>query len=51
MTVYQYVIAQEASRLMLESEKRELTEEEEELLTVLIPAVERFQREERRCRG
>lgn len=46
MTVWEYAIAREASRLMREQEKRELTREEAKLLHLLAPTLERYQREE-----
>lgn len=42
VTVFEYAIVREANRLMDESEKRELTEAEWELLDALMPAVERI---------
>jgi hypothetical protein len=47
MTVWQYAIVSEAARLMRESEGRELTPEEWELLDALMPTVERVEQEEK----
>jgi hypothetical protein len=46
MTIWQYAIACEAARLMRESEGRELTPKEWDLLDALMPTVERVQQEE-----
>lgn len=45
MTVLEYAMAREAGRLIGEKEARELTDEWE-LLRVLLPTIERIEREE-----
>lgn len=46
MTVLEYAMAREAGRLIGEKEARELTDDEWELLRVLMPTIERIEREE-----
>lgn len=47
MTLYEYVIAKEAGRLMAESDKRELTEAEELALVRFLVTVRRLEEEEK----
>ena len=49
MTVYQYAIACEAGRLLRESDQRELTERELELLRALMPTLQRIELQEAIC--
>lgn len=47
MTLFQYVVARVANQLMLESDARELTNDERALLAALLPDVRRYERSDR----
>lgn len=47
MTVWQYAVAREANRLIQEAAQRPLTDKEERALDLLLPDLQRYEREDR----